>query len=171
MKDGLCGLWNKSHKVCKSGKIYLISNGGNMAQESVKDLKAFAQIVKDSLQQTQVHISGLRKTNTWLLIAGIVSSAATTLVAGGTAAAGPVVGAGPSGWRLACIVAAIFAFTSTVCTTLTQQLKTSEKLMQGVQCVGRLRALDLAIATGSQSWEEITKEYGEIVKVYPELGG
>jgi hypothetical protein len=29
----------------------------------------------------------------------------------------------------------------------------------------------LAIATGNQSWEDITKEYGEIVKVYPELGG
>jgi hypothetical protein len=143
----------------------------NMARESNQDNKAFAQIVKDSLQQTQVHIASLRKTNTWLLLTGIVSSAATTLVAGGTAVTGPVVGDGVAGWRLACIVAAIFAFTSTVCTAFTQQLRISERLTQGVQCAGRLRALDLAIATGNQSWEDITKEYGEIVKGYPELGG
>jgi hypothetical protein len=142
-----------------------------MAQESVQDYKAFAQIVKNTIQKAQEQISGLRKTNMWLLITSIVSSAVTTLVAGGTAATGPMVGAGVAGWRLACIVAAIFAFTSTVCTALTQQMKIGERLMQGIQCVGRLRALDLAIATGSQSWEDITKEYGEIVKVYPELGG
>ena len=142
-----------------------------MAQESNPDPQAFAQIVEDTLQKAQEHISSLRKTNTWLLITGIVSSAVTTLVAGGTAVAGPVVGDGVAGWRLACIVAAIFAFTSTVCTAFTQQLKISERLTQGIQCVGRLRALDVAIATGNQSWEDITKEYGEIVKVYPEIGG
>jgi len=140
-----------------------------MARELNQDHTAFAQIVKDSLQQTQVRVSNLRKTNTWLLLVGIVSSAATTLVAGGTAVTGPVVGDGVAGWRLACIVAAIFAFMSTVCTTFTQQLRINERLTQGVQCAGRLRALDLAIATGNQSWEDITKEYGEIVKVFPEL--
>ena len=142
----------------------------NMVQESTKDYKAFAQIVKESLQKTQVNISGLRKTNTWLLITSIVSSAVTTLVAGGTAAVGPVVGTGTPGWRLACIVAAVFAFTSAVATALTQQMKTGERLVQGVECVGRLRALEVAIATGSQSWEEITKEYGEITRIYPEFG-
>jgi len=142
-----------------------------MAQELAPDHQAFAQIVKDSLQRAQVYISGLRKTNTFLLIASIVSSAATTFVAGGTAVAGPVVGDGVAGWKIACVVAAILAFVSTVTTALIQQMKTGERLIQGTQCVGRLRALDVAIAIGSQSWEDITREYGEIVKTYPELGG
>jgi hypothetical protein len=140
-----------------------------MAQESTQDHKEFAQIVSGTLQQAQAHISSLRKTNTWLLITGIVSSAATTLVAGGTAAAGPMVGSGTAGWRIACIVAAVLAFTATVSTALSQQMKISEQLMQGSQCVGRLRAVEVAIATGSQSWEEITKEYAEIIRVYPEI--
>jgi hypothetical protein len=140
-----------------------------MAQESAPDRKAFAKIVKDSLHKAQDHISSLRTTNTILLIASILSSAATTLVAGGTALIGPIGGEGDAGWRIACIVAAFFAFTSTVTTALTQQMKINERLIQATQCVGRLRALDVTIATGSQSWEEITKEYGEIVKTYPEL--
>ncbi len=142
-----------------------------MAQESVQDPQAFARIVEDSLQKAQEHISGLRKTNMWLLIASIVSSAATTLVAGGTAALGPVVSQGPAGWRIACIVAAAFAFTSTVTTALIQEMKIGEQLVKGTQCVGRLRALEVTITIGSQSWEEIRKEYVEIVKVYPELVG
>ena len=63
-----------------------------MAQASTQDHQAFTQIVKDSLQKAQEHISGLRKTNTALVIASIVSSAVTTLVAGGTAAIGPITG-------------------------------------------------------------------------------
>ena len=140
-----------------------------MAPEPIQDRKAFAQIVKESLQSGQERIAGLRKTHLWLLIASIVSSAVTTLVAGVTAAAGPVVSEGVAGWRLACIVAAVFGFASTACTTLTQELKIGERLVQGTQCVGRLKALDLAIATGSQSLEEIAKEYTDIVKVYPEI--
>jgi hypothetical protein len=140
-----------------------------MAQASIQDRKEFAQIVSGTLQQAQAHIYSLRKTNTWLMITGIVSSAATTLVAGGTAAAGPMVGSGTAGWRIACIVAAVLAFTATVSTALSQQMKISEQLVQGTQCVGRLRSVEVAIATGSQSWEEITKEYGEIVRGYPEI--
>lgn len=140
-----------------------------MAQEPTQDHQAFTQIVKDSLLKAQERISGLRKTNTGLVIISILSSAATTLVAGGTAAVGPVMGTGDVGWRLACILAALFAFVSTVTTALIQQLKTSERLIEDTQYVSRLKALQVAIVTGSQSWEEIAKEYAEIVKTYPEL--
>lgn len=142
-----------------------------MTQAPAQDHTAFTQIVKDNLQEAQKHIVGLRKTNTWLMLTGIVSGAATTLVAGGTAAVGPVVREGAAGWRIACIIAAVFAFASTICTALSEQLKIGEKLLQSTQYVGRLKALDVAIATGSKSWEEITQEYSEIVQIYPELGG
>jgi hypothetical protein len=141
----------------------------DMTQEPTQDLKTLAQIVNNSLRNTQTKVAGLRKSNTRLLIASIVCSAATTLVAGSTAAAGPVVGEGIPGWRLACIVAAAFAFISTVSTALMQQLKIDERLVLGNQCVGRLKDLDLAIATGTRPWDEITRDYGDILKTYPEF--
>jgi hypothetical protein len=142
-----------------------------MAQAPAQDQTALTKIVKDSLQKAQGRIAGLRNTNTVLMFSSIVSSAATALVAGGTAVIGPVAGAGDAGWRIPCLVAAFLAFTSTVTTALIQQMKTGERLMQATQCVGRLRALELAIATGSQSWNEITKEYGEVLKAYPDYIG
>jgi len=140
-----------------------------MVEESAHNLAAFAQTVKESLRKAEESTSGLRKANSRLLVTSIVSSAATALVAGGTALTGPVVGEGIPGWRFACTVAAILAFTSTVCTALTQQLRIGDRLTEGNQCVGRLRSLDLTIITGGRSWEEITKEYAEIAKTYPEL--
>jgi hypothetical protein len=142
-----------------------------MAQEPAQDRQAFAQILKDSLQKAQGQISGLRKTNKWLVIASIVSSAATTLVAGATAAAGPVVGSGTEGWKFSCLVAAVFAFVSTVATALIQQMKTEERLVQGTQCVGRLLALQVAMATSSQNLDRIAGEYSEIVRTFPDFCG
>lgn len=140
-----------------------------MVEQSPRDLAAFAQMVKASLHRAEERASGLRQTNTRLLVASIVSSAATAVVAGGTSVMGPVVGQGIPGWRLACTVAAILAFTSTVCTALTQQMRIGERLTEGNQCVGRLRSLDLAIVAGGHSWEEVTEEYADIAKTYPEL--
>lgn len=142
-----------------------------MTEESNRDPKAFAQIVKESLRIAQEQTASLRNTSTRLVVASIASSAITTLVAGGTAVSGPVVGEGDAGWRLACILAAIFAFASTICTGLTQQLKISERLSQGIACVGRLKSLDIAIVTNISDWQEITKEYAEIAKAYPEFVG
>jgi len=100
---------------------------------------------------------------------GIASSAGSTLVAGVTAATGPLVGQGDAGWRLACIVAAVFAFVATMSTGLKQQLRFSDRLAKGAQCVGKLRALDVTITTGNQDWQEIANEYKEIAKTYPEF--
>lgn len=140
-----------------------------MTSEPTQDRKALAQRVRASLQKTEERTAGLWTANTRLLVSGMVSSAASTLVAGITAVQGPIIGKGVNGWRVACIVAAVFGFVATVCTGLVQQLKIGDRLSKGNQCLGKLRSLDLAITTGSQSWEEIVQEYQEIVKAYPEL--
>ncbi len=139
-----------------------------MVQEPIKDINAFTQMVKHSLQKAQKQVSMIRKTNTGLLISNIVFSSAATLIAGVTAATGPIVGEGPAGWRTSCIVAAILTFISTLSTGFVQQMKFEERLLNGHQCVNRLRALDISIAAGSHSWEDITNEYREIIKNYPE---
>src|SRR5947207_588935 len=95
---------------------------GSMANEPTHEQDAFAHTVKDSLGRAEGRASRLQSTNTWLLIASIATSAATTLVAGGTATVGPVIGTGDAGWRLACIVAAVLAFLSTIFTAVSQQL-------------------------------------------------
>jgi MFS family permease len=141
-----------------------------MSQESAQDRKSLTGKVKASLRKAEEIASRLRKTNVYLLVAGIMGSAASTLVAGITAAQGPVVGGeGIEGWRIACIIAAVFAFISTVSTGLSQQLKISNRLSEGTQCVGKLRSLEVMISTGSRDWEEIIKEYEEIAKTYPEF--
>lgn len=138
-----------------------------MSETTARDL--FVGRVRDSLERARGNAERLRKMNTRLLIAGVVTSAAATLVTGVTAATGPVVGEGIPGWRLACIVAAGFGFVSTLSVGVHQQLGLSDKLADGHQCVARLKFLDLAIATGSGDWDEITKEYESILTAYPDV--
>lgn len=140
-----------------------------MSEDALEDRKTLTKSVKSSLRKAEGIVSGYLKTNTRLQITIIVSSAASTLVAGAAAAIGPVADIGAEGWRTACIVAAIFGFVSTVGTGLSQQLKISDRLSDGKQGVGKLRYLDVVIKTGSKNWEEITKEYEDVAKAYPEL--
>lgn len=134
-----------------------------------KNQQLLTERVKGNLLSTEQETLRLRTANTRLLVAGIVSSATATLVTGLTAAQGPLVGEGIPGWRLACAVGAVFAFAATVCAGLGQQLKLSERLARCNQVLGRLKALDLAIDTGSRDWDEISQEYTEILKVHPEI--
>ena len=139
-----------------------------MTQEPTQNREAFARRVNESLRKAEDYASRLQQTSTRLLASSIASSAATTLVTAVTAAQGPIVGEGPTGWRISCIVAAIFGFATTLLVGLNQQLKISDRLTQGNECAGRLKALDVAIATGSRSWDEITKEYEQVMRTYPE---
>ncbi|MFN2285072.1 MAG: hypothetical protein ACK2UQ_11670 [Anaerolineae bacterium] len=136
---------------------------------STQDREGFKSRVKDNLQKAKTLTANLRKSNSRLLVSSIVTSGASALVAGITAAQGPIVGEGIPGWRIACTVAAVLAFAAAVCTGLVQQLKISERLAEGNQCFGRLNALDVAMVMGNRNWEELTKEYEEIVKTYPEF--
>jgi hypothetical protein len=142
-----------------------------MEQSDHERQNLLAQRVNGSLAKAEQNVTGLRKTNARLVIAGLSSSALATLVAGLTAAAGPLVGTGIPAWRLACVVAAIFAFIATISTGLHQQYKYEERLVEGNQCLGRLKALDVAIMTGRRSWDEISADYEDITRSYPEYLG
>ena len=135
---------------------------------------AFINSVKASLNTAKIKTARIRKTDSQLFVANVVSPAAATLLAGLTAAVGGntlfVQAASQSndgGWKLACILVAIFGFIATVSGMFKKQF--DDRLVQGNQCVGRLLSLDLAITTGSSNWEEVTKEYREIVKAFPEF--
>ncbi len=73
------------------------------------------------------------------------------------------------GWVLACGLVAVFGFIATVSGVFKKQF--DDRLALGNQCVGRLLALDLAITSSSTEWEEAAKEYGEVLKAFPEFIG
>ena len=138
------------------------------------DHNAFVSSVKASLNTAKNKTANIRRTDSQLFVANVVSPAAATLLAGLTAAVGgnqifqqAAAQSSDGGWRLACILVAIFGFIATVSGMFKKQF--DDRLVQGNQCVGRLLSLDLAITTASSSWEEAAKEYGEIVKAFPEF--
>ena len=147
---------------------------GTKTDKGIQSHDAFINSVKASLNTAKIKTASIRKTDSQLFVANVVSPAAATLLAGLTAAVGGntlfVQAASQSndgGWRLACILVAIFGFIATISGMFKKQF--DDRLVQGNQCVGRLLSLDLAITTGSSGWEEAAKEYGEIVKAFPEF--
>ena len=141
---------------------------------SAQERELFAQSVKASLHKAQERAMGFRKTETFLFVTSVVAPAAASLVAALTALIGgndifPQAAAriDDGGWKLACALVAILAFIATVSSMFKKQA--DERLLQGNRCAGRLTALDAAIVTSSHSWEEMTKEYEDIVKAYPDL--
>jgi hypothetical protein len=152
----------------------MINNKVSKTDNGLQNHEAFVNSVKASLSTAKNKTARIRKTDSQLFIANVISPAAATLLAGLTAAVGGntlfVQAASQSndgGWRLACILVAIFGFIATVSGMFKKQF--DDRLVQGNQCVGRLLSLDLAITTGSSNWEEVTKEYREIVKAFPEF--
>ena len=127
------------------------------------------QRIRDSLRKAEDYTLRLRRTYTRLVVGGFAGSATTLLVAGGTAVRGPLVGSGVEGWRLACVVAALLSLISTICVGLVQQLKLGERVPRGQLCIGRLRALDVALAIEGREFDEIAKEYEGVVKEFPEV--
>ena len=139
-----------------------------------QDHAGFASSVKASLSAAKNKTAGIRKTDTQLFVANVISPAAATLLAAFAAAIGgnqifqqAAIQAEDGGWRLACILVAIFSFIGTVSGMFKKQFE--DRLARGNQCVGRLLSLDLALTTGSGGWEEAAKEYREIVKTFPEF--
>ncbi|MDZ7843597.1 MAG: hypothetical protein U5K99_02160 [Anaerolineales bacterium] len=140
-----------------------------MSADKNPEHKVLSEKLRASLDLARDFVKGRKKLHNALVFSSVTSSAAATLVAGVTAAQGPVVGTGPAGWRLACTVAAVFGFTATVSNGISQQLKVNEKLVEGTQCLKKLRSLDIGLTTGSKGFEEVTREYQEIARTYPEM--
>ena len=140
-----------------------------MGADSGKDNSVLIGEIKSSLQKTQKVVAVRKRTNSRLLLAGMAFSGASTLVAGITSAGGPIVGSGIEGWRVACILAAIFGFSATISTGVLQQRESTDQLAKGKECLSKLRSLDLVINSGKNDWEETVKKYDELTINYPEL--
>jgi hypothetical protein len=140
-----------------------------MVEASNVNLPEIARRIADGLGKAEKHLSGLKKLNTGLVIISLAGSSLTTLVTGATAMRGPLVGGdGENAWRLACAVGAVLGFLTTFCLGLNQQLQVADRLSKANECIGRLKALDVAIVTGGSSEKEIVTEFENIVRAFPE---
>jgi len=144
------------------------------AAHAAQDHSAFTQLVKTSLAGAREKVARIRRTATQLFVTNVVSPAAATLIAALAATIGgnrmfsqAAAQTEDGGWVLACGLVAVFGFIATVSGVFKKQF--DDRLASGNQCVGRLLALDLAITSGSTEWEDAAKEYGEVLKAFPEI--
>ena len=144
------------------------------SKAKTQDQAAFVQSVKASLATAREKVSRVRRTDSQLFVTNVVSPAAATLIASLAAAIGgnevfkqAAARSEDGGWVLACGLVAVFGFVATVSGVFKKQF--DDRLAQGNQCVGRLLALDLALSSGGLEREAAAKEYGEILKAFPEF--
>ncbi len=152
-----------------------MAEGTAIQANSPQARETFAQIVKASLRTARSHAARRRRADRLLFATGLVSPAVATLIAALVAVAGAsqlfpnVLQIDDGSWKFACVLVALLGFVATVCSALQKQ--SEDRLAQGNECLGRLMALDMALMTGHLSWEETAREYGEIMKAYPEIVG
>ena len=139
------------------------------AEPATDKKERLTQSIQESLARVERNASRFERMNTSLLIATIVTSAAVTLVNAITAAQGPIVGEGTSGWKLSCLIGAVLAFFATVATAVNQQMKLNDKSSKARVCVGRLRALKVSLDIGSREVSSISEEYAGLASEFAEV--
>ena len=127
------------------------------------------QRIRASLKNADAYTRRNQKLNSTLTITVIVSSALTAFLTGLTAAEGPVVVPGLLDWQGACLLGAVLSVITTISSGISQQMNIGKRLIEGSQCAGRLRALELVASTKTREVKEITNEYAEILRTYAEV--
>jgi len=140
-----------------------------MPEATQVNIEAIARRVTEHLRQAKVHEAELKTQKILLVVATLAGSGLATLIAGVTAANGPVVGSGIPGWRLACAAAAVLSLIGGVCAGLKDQLQVGERAARAMECLGRLGALEASVLTGMRGQSEIAAEYESILKTYPDV--
>ncbi len=131
--------------------------------------QAVQQKIKESLQKVNMHVMKLRSANFRLITISLIASALATLLAGLTAALGPLAGQGPPAWKITCGAVAGFTALAGLMTGLHQKFSISERLAKSFSCAGRLNSLDLALSVSKKDPGAVAKEYEELISNYPDL--
>jgi hypothetical protein len=144
------------------------------SKDKPQDQTQLAASVKASLNTAKQKTSAINRIDTGLFAVNVISPATASLLAAVTSIIGGNTLFPPAaalvedgGWRLACILVAVFSFIATIGSAFKKLFE--DRLSRGNQCVGRLLTLDLAMSTGIKSREDASWEYGEIIKNYPDF--
>lgn len=141
----------------------------NKQNKSQAGYEKLEQRIRASLSSADLYTQRSQKLNASLTIITIVGSALTAFITALTAVEGPVVIPGLLNWQGACSIGAVLSVITTIASGLSQQMNTSRRWVEGSQCVGRLRALELVVSTKTRDANEITTEYAEILRTYAEV--
>lgn len=127
--------------------------------------------IKESLSKAKEKLASIRKSNSRFIVVSLVASVLATLLAGSTAALGPLSGQGPVAWKWTCGFVAVLTATATVFTGLQKQFMTSERLAKATECVGKLRAIDFSLSSASSEDEKKSAlgEYRKALEIYSEF--
>jgi hypothetical protein len=131
--------------------------------------EAVQQKIKETLYKVNLNVVKLKNANFRLVTTSLAASALATLLAGLTAAMGPLAGQGPSAWKITCGAVAGFTALAGLMTGLHQKLSISERLAKSFSCAGRLNSLDIALSITKRDPAIVAKEYEELIGNYPDL--
>lgn len=139
-------------------------------QTTASDGRTFLlQRIEQHLRAAEAASLSLRRANLYLVAASLCTAALATLIAGLTAATGPLAGEGPPAWRWTCGVIAVVTATSGILTGLLQHLRLQERSAQALACTGRLRALHVALGLARRDPGDVARDYEEVLSQYPEF--
>lgn len=138
-------------------------------ERTVDSKAAMLERLQTSLRAAEGHAERLKRTNTRLIWLSLTGSSLATLLAGITAAAGPLAGEGVPAWRLTCGAIAVLTALSGLLSGFHQRLNISERLGKALACAGRLRGLELALAVTGRDVREVAGDYEDVVAGYQEF--
>ncbi len=127
--------------------------------------------IRTDLRWIEARSRELRRLDVRLVSASLGFSALATLLAGLTAAVGPLAGEGPPAWRWTCGLLAAVTAVSGVLTGAHQRFRVPERRAQVLAVEGRLRGLEIALGVARREPREVAREYQELLGQYPDLRG
>ena len=125
--------------------------------------------VRDNLARTQHEARRLRRSTLQFLYLSLVTSAFATILAGLTAAYGPLAGEGPPAWRWTCGIVAVLTGLAGLFTGLYERLGLAESLSQILACTGRLKALEVALTLSNRESGLVARDFEDLVTQFPDL--
>ena len=133
------------------------------------DVRSYlATRIQDNLRRVEVRAARLRRVNVRVQSANLILTTLATLLAGLTAAAGPLVGEGPPAWRWTCGAIAVVTAAAGLTAGFHQRFQLPDQLARVLSCAGRLRSLELGLQLARLSPQEASHEYEQLIASYPE---
>ncbi|GGJ31974.1 hypothetical protein [Deinococcus roseus] len=122
------------------------------------------------LQQVQDLIQRLRGTyNLLTTVSSIGGFLATAIATYAAVKQGAIVGEGKTGWSLTCGAVGLLTLLSTLCTTMIQQARLTERITTAEACAGQLRAVSKGLRNNRHTEQEAREELEDLKEQHPEL--
>ena len=134
--------------------------------ETLVQRDGMLKIVEEDLRRVEGRVRAYRRQNTYLIVGGLIASTLATLLAGGTAAAGPVIAAQAGGWRLICTIVAMASGSAAIVTGLHDRLKIGDHLANAMACAAQLSALKFSLQLGDADAKNGQEYYKSVIEKY-----